>query len=149
MAVNLVGFGEVAPSIYNGAMEDSVFTKIIKGEIPSYKIYEDDKTFAFLDINPLTSGHVLVVPKTQAEVIWDLEADDYQALMETVQKVGKRLRDVMEAPFIGVEVIGIDVPHAHVHVVPFTTPADLHRHAAPTEEPDHSALEKVAEKVRF
>ena len=93
-------------------MEDSIFTKIIKGEIPAYKVYEDEHTFAFLDIHPLTEGHVLVIPKKQVEYIWDLEADDYQALMATVQKVGKHLREVLEAPYVGVEVVGVDVPHA-------------------------------------
>lgn len=130
-------------------MEDSIFTKIIKGDIPCHKVYEDDKTIAFLDIHPLTEGHVLVVPKTQIEFIWDLEADDYHAVMATVQKVGKRLRDVMEAEYVGVEVIGIDVPHAHVHVVPFTTTGELRRKLEPNSEPDHEALAKVADKIRF
>jgi len=130
-------------------MEDSIFTKIIKGEIPSYKIYEDDLTYAFLDINPLTDGHVLVIPKVQVEFIWDLEPTDYRALMDTVQKVGARLRDVMDAPFVGVEVIGIDVPHAHVHVVPFATSQELHRQGPADNEPNHAALEKLAEKIRF
>jgi histidine triad (HIT) family protein len=130
-------------------MNDTIFTKIIKGEIPSYKIYEDEKTFAFLDIHPLAEGHVLVVPKTQVEYIWDLESSDYQALMDTVQKVGKHLREVMEAPYVGVEVIGVDVPHAHVHVVPFTTTGDLHRTGSTSDEPDHENLTKVAEKVAF
>ena len=129
--------------------EDSIFTKIIKGEIPSYKIYEDDKTFAFLDIHPLTPGHVLIIPKTQVEFIWDLETEDYQALMDTVQKIGKHLRDVLDAPFVGVEVIGVDVPHAHVHVVPFTTASDLHRSQPASDEPDHAALEKIADKIRL
>ncbi len=130
-------------------MEDTLFTKIIKGDVPSYKIYEDDKTFAFLDIHPLAPGHVLVVPKTPVEFIWDLEAEDYQALMATVQKIGKHLREVMDAPFVGVEVIGIDVPHAHVHVVPFTTVRDLQRQGAPESEPEHSELEAIAKKIRL
>ena len=130
-------------------MEDTIFTKIIKGEIPSYKIYEDEKTFAFLDIHPLNEGHVLVVPKQQVEFIWDLETDDYQALMDTVQKVGKRLRDVLDTPFVGVEVIGVDVPHAHVHVVPFATTKELHRQNVASDEPDHTSLEAVAVKIRF
>lgn len=130
-------------------MEDSIFTKIIRGEIPSHKIYEDDKTFAFLDIHPLTEGHVLVIPKAQVEFIWDLERDDYQALMATVQKVGKRLREVMDADYVGLEVVGVDVPHAHVHVVPFTTTQELHRSTEPDHEPDHDALAKIAEKIRF
>jgi len=130
-------------------MEDSIFTKIIKGEIPSHKIYEDDKTFAFLDIHPLTEGHVLVIPKVQVEFIWDLEPDDYQALMATVQKVGAHLRELMEAEYVGVEVIGVDVPHAHVHVVPFTTTRELHRQVDPGHEPDHEALAALAEKIKL
>lgn len=130
-------------------MEDTLFTRIIKGEIPSYKVYEDEKTYAFLDINPLAPGHVLVVPKTQAEYIWDLEAEDYTALMQSVQKIGKHLREVLDAPYVGVEVIGIDVPHAHVHVVPFTTPGDLHRSGPVSDTPDHSSLEEIQEKVQL
>jgi len=130
-------------------MEDSIFTKIIKGEVPSHKVYEDEKTFAFLDIYPLTDGHVLVVSKTQAEYIWDLTPEDYQAVMDTVQKVGKRLREVMEAKYVGVEVIGVDVPHAHVHVVPFSTTDQLHRRTPENHEPDHVALAALAEKIRF
>jgi histidine triad (HIT) family protein len=68
-------------------MQDSIFTKIIKGEIPSHKVYEDDKTIAFLDINPTQPGHTLVVPKKQVEFLWDLDTDDYQAVMETARKV--------------------------------------------------------------
>lgn len=130
-------------------MEDSIFTKIIKGDIPSYKIYEDTKTYAFLDIHPISAGHVLVIPKKQIEFIWDLEASDYQAVMDTVQKAGRRLREVMDAPFIGVEVIGVDVPHAHVHVVPFATTSELRRQAPFDDEPDHEALKKLADKIRF
>jgi histidine triad (HIT) family protein len=130
-------------------MKDTIFTKIIKGEIPSYKIYEDEKTFAFLDIHPLSEGHVLVVPKQQVEFIWDLEANEYQALMETVQKVGSRLCDVLDTPYVGLEVIGVDVPHAHVHVVPFTTTNELHRQAPASDEPDHGSLERIADKIRF
>ncbi len=130
-------------------MEDTLFTRIIKGEIPSYKVYEDEKTYAFLDINPLAPGHVLVVPKVQAEYIWDLEVEDYSALMQTVQKIGKHLREVLDAPYVGVEVIGIDVPHAHVHVVPFTTASDLHRSGPASDTPDHSSLEEILQKVRL
>jgi histidine triad (HIT) family protein len=130
-------------------MEDSIFTKIIKGEIPSYKVYEDEFTYAFLDINPLTEGHTLIVPKKQVEFIWDLEPVDYQTLMTTVQKVGAHLRKVLDAPYVGVEVIGIDVPHAHVHVVPFTTAKELHRSEPTSDEPDHAALEKTLEKVKI
>lgn len=130
-------------------MEDTIFTKIIKGEIPSYKVYEDEKTYAFLEIHPLTEGHVLVVPKTPTQFVWDLDADEYQALMATVQKVGAHLREVLNSPFVGIEVIGVDVPHAHVHVVPFTTANDLHRTGPVADEPDHTALAKAHEKVKM
>ena len=130
-------------------MEDTIFTKIIKGDIPSYKVYEDEKTFAFLDIHPLTDGHVLVVPKQQAEFIWDLESDDYQALMDTVNKIGKRLREVLDAPYVGVEVIGVDVPHAHVHLIPFDDSADMVRANKENGEPDHDALAALAKQLYF
>lgn len=130
-------------------MEDTLFTKIIKGEIPSYKVYEDEKTFAFLDIHPLAPGHVMVVPKKPVEFIWDLDAEDYQALMATVQKVGKRLREVMDSPYVGVEVVGVDVPHAHVHVVPFTSSHELHRQDIASNEPNHASLEEIAQKIAF
>ena len=130
-------------------MEDTIFTKIIKGELPAYKVYEDENTFAFLDIHPLVPGHVLVVPKKQVEFIWDLETTDYQALMDSVQKVGKRLREVLDTPYVGVEVIGVDVPHAHVHVVPFSATKELRRESPMENEPDHTELEEMAKKIRF
>lgn len=130
-------------------MEDSIFTMIIKGKVPCHKIYEDDKTFAFLDIHPKTPGHTLVVPKEQVEFVWDLEDEDYRALMITVKKVALRLRDVLGGPYIGELVIGIDVPHAHVHVYPFAT-VEESRHAPNLKaEPDHDALAQVAQKLAF
>ena len=130
-------------------MQNSIFTQIINGDIPSYKVYEDDDTYAFLDIHPLTEGHVLVVPKLQVDYIWDLPTKEYQALMATVQKVGKRLKEVLDAPYVGVEVIGVDVPHAHVHVVPFHTPSDLHAATPMDNEPDHESLAQIAKKIAF
>lgn len=130
-------------------MQDSVFTKIIKGEIPSHKVYEDEKTLAFMDIHPVQPGHVLVIPKVQVEFIWDLESEDYHALMDSVQKVGKRLRDVMDAPYVGVQVVGVDVPHAHVHVIPFTQASELQHSADQTADPDHAALAELAAKIAF
>ena len=129
-------------------MEESIFTKIIKGDIPANKIYEDDNTFAFLDIHPLADGHTLVVPKQQVEFIWDLSEKDYKALMATVQKVGQRLREVINTPYVGIEVIGVDVPHAHVHVVPFTTTSEMRRKVG-DEEPNYEKLAQLAEKIRF
>ena len=102
-------------------MEDSIFTKIVKGEIPSHKIYEDDKTLAFLNIFPAVKGHTLVIPKIQIDSLWDLSEEDYNAVMNTTKKVAKRLQEVLGTERVGVKVIGIDVPHAHVHLVPFTS----------------------------
>lgn len=130
-------------------MSDSVFTKIIKGDIPSHRIYEDDKTFAFLDIHPKTNGHVLVVPKKQVEFVWDLEDEDYQAVMTTVRKVGRRIREIMSKPYVGVMVIGVDVPHVHIHVFPFSTMEEYSRRPDMEAEPDHETLAKIAKKLAF
>ena len=131
------------------AMQDSIFTKIIKGEIPCHKVYEDDKTFAFLDIHPKTPGHTLVVPKKQIEFIWDLDDEDYQAVMATVKKVARRIREKLGGPYVGELVIGIDVPHAHVHVYPFATMEESRRIPDPSAEPDHAALAEIAKKLAF
>ena len=96
----------------------SIFTKIINGEIPCYKIYEDDKTFAFLDINPESKGHVLVVPKNEVDKIYDLPDEDYQALMTTVKKLSRHMEKQLGQRTLW-KVIGTDVPHAHVHLLPY------------------------------
>lgn len=99
-------------------MEESVFTKIIKGEIPCYKIYEDDKTLAFLDIHPETPGHTLVIPKVQVDKIYELPDEDYKALLDTVKKLSVHMEKVLGVRTLW-KVIGTDVPHAHVHLMPF------------------------------
>lgn len=95
----------------------SIFTKIINGEIPSYKIYEDDHTLAFLDIHPETRGHTLVVPKKEVDKIYDLEDEDYQALMATAKKLARHMEDVTGRRTLW-KIIGTDVPHAHIHLMP-------------------------------
>jgi len=128
-------------------MADSLFTQIIKGAIPSHKVYEDERTYAFLDIHPVTPGHVLVVPKAEVEFVWDLNEADYQALMATTQKIAQRLREVLGVPYVGEQVIGVDVPHAHVHLIPFSTVAEYRREPDMTAEPDHAALGEIAQKI--
>lgn len=130
-------------------MSDSVFTKIIKGDIPSHRVYEDDKTLAFLDIHPIQPGHVLVVPKKQVDEFQDLSDSDYTALWLTVKKVSRRLKEVTGRRRVGIHVIGIDVPHAHVHVFPFDTIEEYRRIADMSAEPDHSALATMAKKLAF
>ena len=95
----------------------SIFTKIINGEIPCYKIYEDDKTFAFLDIHPESKGHTLVVPKKEVDKIYDLDDEDYNALMRTVKKLSQHMEKQLGSRTLW-KVVGTDVPHAHVHLMP-------------------------------
>ncbi len=95
----------------------SVFSQIIKGDIPCYKIYEDDKTIAFLDIHPESRGHVLVVPKNEVDKIYDLPDEDYRALMDAVKKLSKHMESKLNARILW-KVVGTDVPHAHVHLMP-------------------------------
>jgi histidine triad (HIT) family protein len=129
-------------------MQDSIFTKIINGDIPSNKIYEDDHTFAFLDIHPITPGHILVVPKKQVEFLWDLDEQYYGALMATTKKLALHLRSTLDVPFVGEQVIGVDVPHAHIHLIPFTTVQEYHNNPDTSVEPDFAALTAMAEKLR-
>lgn len=126
---------------------DSIFTKIIKGEIPSFKIYEDDKTLAFLDIHPIRPGHTLVIPKSQVDSLWDLSDSDYQALMVTVKKVAKRIQQVLNPVRVGVHVAGLEIPHAHIHLFPFSSNEDFWTRPDPAAEPDFDALAAVAKKL--
>lgn len=130
-------------------MQDSIFTKIINGEIPSHKIYEDDLTYVFLDIHPVQPGHTLVIPKKQVEFLWDLEDADYQAVMNTAKNLASHIRDTLEVPYVGLKVLGIDVPHAHVHLIPFSTTEEFEHHPDMSAEPDHAALAAMAEKLAF
>ena len=96
----------------------SIFTKIIQGEIPSYKVAEDENFYAFLDINPLSKGHTLVVPKLEVDYIFDLEDDYLGALHVFSKKVSKAISNTISCKRVGVVVYGLDVPHAHIHLIP-------------------------------
>jgi histidine triad (HIT) family protein len=130
-------------------MEQSIFTKIINGDIPSYKVYEDEYTLAFLDIYAVVPGHTLVISKKQVEFVWDLEDHEYNALMQSVQKVALRLREVMGTTFVGEKIIGADVPHAHIHLIPFDATSEMHRAGQESAEPNHEALQSLASKLYF
>lgn len=130
-------------------MSDTIFTKIIKGEIPSHKIYEDELTLAFLDIHPLTEGHTLVIPKKQVEFVWDLADEDYIAVMQATKKVARHLRETLGVSYISERVVGTDVPHAHVQLIPFDEVDQLKAEQDMEAEPDHEALAKLAEKLKF
>jgi histidine triad (HIT) family protein len=103
----------------------TIFTRIIRGEIPCYKIAEDDRYFAFLDINPLRAGHTLVIPKVETDYIFDLEDDQLAGLMVFAKKVALAIEKSIPCARIGVAVVGLEVPHVHVHLVPMDTMNDL------------------------
>lgn len=101
-----------------------IFSKIIAGEIPSYKIAEDENYFSFLDINPLTKGHTLVIPKKEVDYIFDLDAGTYSGLMDFSKRVAEAIKKSVECNRISMQVIGLEVPHAHVHLIPIRTMND-------------------------
>ena len=134
---------------YTVCMQETIFTKIVKGEISCHKIYEDELTMAFLDIHPLLPGHVLVIPKQQIEFVWDLPDDLYRAVMATSKKVALRMREVLPEKYIHERIVGIDVPHAHIQLMPFNNSEDLRMQQDMDSEPDHQALAEMAQKLRF
>ena len=103
----------------------SIFSKIAKGEIPAYKIAESNDYLAFLDIFPLVKGHTLVIPKNETDYIFDIESDEYNALWAFAQKIAKAQKEVIECNRIGVAVVGLEVPHAHIHLIPINSISDM------------------------
>ncbi len=103
----------------------SIFTKIVNGEIPSYKIAETEDYYAFLDINPLAKGHTLAIPKKEIDYLFDLEDDYYAGLMVFAKKVARAIEKVVPCKRMGMTVIGLEVPHAHVHLIPINTIYDM------------------------
>ena len=113
----------------------SIFSKIIAGEVPSYKIYEDERTYAFLDIDQTTRGHILVVPKVEVDKIYELEEVDYRALMASVKKISRHMERVLGVRILW-KVIGTDVPHAHVHLLPYDENWDAKSAQEPVSLPE-------------
>lgn len=103
----------------------SIFTKIVNGDIPSYKIEEDDQYLAFLDAMPLVEGHTLVIPKKEVDFIFDLQSQDYNGLWSFAQKVAKKLEKAYPDKRIAVAVVGLEVPHAHIHLIPIEKMEDM------------------------
>jgi histidine triad (HIT) family protein len=130
-------------------MEDSVFTKIIKHELPCHKVYEDDFTIAIIPLYPIALGHVLVISKIQVDQFFDLEDMDYTALMNTVKKVSRRMKQVLQTDRIGLQVIGLEVPHCHIHVVAFNTLEEYKQEADETKPVDHQKLAVMASRLAF
>lgn len=124
--------------------EQSVFTKIINGQIPAYKIYEDDRVIAFLDTHPVNSGHTLVVPKVQIDHVWDLNDDDYEYLWKVSRTIAGHIRQKIGSPRVGVVVEGFGVPHAHVHLIPIYSGNDVKTDQDMSLNPDHAKLAETA-----
>lgn len=120
----------------------SIFTQIVRGEIPCYKIYEDDLTLAFLDIAPEAEGHTLVIPKLEVDKVYDLPDREYQALMSTVKKLAKHYEGVL-GERMQIKIVGIDVPHAHVHILPVNENWAGERFIKPTEDEFRAMQEKL------
>lgn len=138
-------------------MEDSIFTRIIKGEIPCHKVYEDDHVLGFLDINPILPGHILMVSKLQIDHVYDLPDDEYKALWSAVKRVAAHAKGVMGTTRSVLLVMGYDVPHAHVHIIPSNTSRNLYDSLVQITdinkdsvvEPDHTALAQIAQRLQI
>lgn len=123
----------------------SIFSRIIAGEIPCYKVAEDDRFIAFLDVNPVTQGHTLVVPKHEVSYLFDLDDDEYVGLQLFAKRVAKGLREAIPCKRIGVTVIGLEVPHAHIHLLPISSEADMdfhHKSTLPAQQ-----MQEIASKI--
>lgn len=127
-------------------MKPSIFTKIINGELPCYKIFEDERTFAFLNINPIQPGHLLVVPKVQVDHLEDLDEEDYYAVMKTVKFLMQHIRDELQVERACLRVEGFEVAHAHVHIIPCATEAEVMSSAY---EADQEELAEMHERLSF
>ena len=125
----------------------SIFTKIINGEIPSHKVAENDDFYAFLDISPLRKGHTLVVPKKEVDYIFDIDDELLGDMMVFAKSVSIKIKRVFPCNRIGVTVIGLEVPHAHIHLIPINTMNDMN-FAQPKMELPQEELAEIAEKIR-
>ena len=125
----------------------SIFSKIIAGEIPSYKVAEDERFLAFLDIFPLSKGHLLVIPKKETNYIFDLESEEYLGLWQFTQLVAKAMDKVFDCDRIGVAVIGLEVPHAHIHLVPLKNMTNIN-FEKPKLKFSPEEFEEIAQKIR-
>ena len=128
----------------------TIFTRIVKGEIPCYKIAEDEQFFAFMDINPVAVGHTLVIPKREDDYIFNLEDDEISAMMVFAKKVAKAIEKAVPCKRIGVAVIGLEVPHAHIHLIPISQEGDMDfkkEHVHMSEEEFREVQKRIVENL--
>jgi len=126
----------------------SIFSKIVKGEIPAYKVAEDERFLAFLDISPLTKGHVLIIPKKEIDYIFDLDSKTFSTLWCFAQLVAKAMEKVITCERIGIAVIGLEVPHAHIHLVPLTKGISNINFENPRLKFTQQEFEEIAQNIR-
>lgn len=124
----------------------SIFSRIIAGEIPCFKVAEDENCFAFLDINPIAEGHTLVVPKKEVDYLFDLDDTNYLRLMAFAKKVSKAIKNSVECKRVGVAVLGMEVPHAHIHLIPLQKESDL-SFSNPKKELSKDEMEAIAHRI--
>lgn len=124
----------------------TIFSRIIAGEIPSYKVAENDKFFAFLDINPVNWGHTLVVPKKETDYIFDIEDEDLAEMMVFSKKVAKAIKEAIPCRKVGVTVLGLEVPHAHIHLVPLQKEGDMD-FKNKISDPDPARMKELCEAI--
>ena len=125
----------------------SIFSKIVSGDIPAFKVAEDENYVAFLDIFPLAKGHVLVIPKKETDYIFDLDSEEYFGLFSFAKKVAKAMDKVISCERIGVAVIGLEVPHAHIHLVPLNHVSDINFERPKLKFPD-SEMKEIADLIK-
>jgi histidine triad (HIT) family protein len=123
-----------------------IFSKLISGELPSYKVFEDDNFFAFLDIRPMVKGHTLVIPKKETDYIFDIEDEEYTSLMLTAKKIAKAIKIVVPCTKVGMTVIGLEVPHAHIHLMPVNAVGDM-SFKNPVVELSTAEFQQLAEDI--
>lgn len=124
----------------------TLFTKIVQGDIPCHKVAETDRYLAFLDINPLAKGHVLVIPKQETDYIFDIDDEQLSGLVVFAKSVARKIERVISCERIGVAVIGLEVPHAHVHLIPLNAVSDIN-FARPKLKLDDTELAEIAAKI--
>lgn len=125
----------------------TIFSRIVAGEIPSYKVAEDENYYAFLDINPLKKGHTLVIPKQEVDYIFDLDAETLGGLHQFAQKVAKAIEKVVPCKRVAVVVLGLEVPHAHIHLIPMDSEADV-RFSNPKLQLSFDEFVELAENIQ-
>ena len=131
----------------NDLIMASIFSRIIAGEIPCYKIAENDRFFAFLDINPLTKGHTLVIPKQETDYLFDLSDDDVAGITVFAKRIAAAMKETLPCKRIGLAVIGLEVPHAHIHLIPIQKETDM-LFSNPKLKLEPSEMESIAASIR-